>query len=61
VPERPAELASVACVVVFWSAGAGVVLFVLLAAFSAFLFASVLRRFSTAPCISPDAHRPVSS
>jgi hypothetical protein len=29
-------------------------------AFSAFLLASVVRRFSTAPCISPDAHRPVS-
>jgi len=30
------------------------------AAFSAFLLARVVRRFSTAPCISPDAHRPVS-
>ena len=29
------------------------------AAFSAFLIASVVRRFSTAPCISPEAHRPV--
>lgn len=30
------------------------------AAFSAFLLANVVRRFSTAPCISPEAQRPRS-
>ncbi len=58
--DGPADSISVICPMPPMSLGSVPSGFPLPAAFSAFLIASVVRRFATAPCISPEAHRPWS-